>query len=77
MNPCRRCGGLVIEEYDEVRCLICGDRPIVPLYEPGLEMRRTYGPNDCTVCGEPRTKHNTLCRRCAMKEGFAQARGRG
>ena len=76
MNPCRRCGGFVIdqdEEFSCTRCLNCGDRVVEPVPDPVLGRR--FGPSECTVCGEhPRLKLSTLCRGCTISEGHARKR---
>ena len=79
IGPCRRCRGLVVDEFNEVRCLICGDRPLNQSAEPGVYTRRIYGPEQCVECGEPRMKRFSRCRSChglTIKRGYANAMGR-
>ena len=79
MNPCRKCGGLVIAEHEEfpcLRCVNCGDRVVELVPDP--VMARRFGPSACVSCGaQPRLKRRTLCRGCMISEGFARSRGRG
>jgi len=73
-SPCIRCGGFVLTQYGETRCLICAWYYNPPLPDPLI------GPRDhnrCVNCAAPRQKYSTLCKGCSIAEGMAVKRGRG
>lgn len=48
---CPRCAGLVITQYEDTRCLLCGwyyCPPVLPPIEPNLNRRW-----ESTLCGSP------------------------
>jgi hypothetical protein len=63
MNPCRRCGGLMVSDFDQlwfVKCLICGHRLMEPHTEPSPpKLDESY----CR-CGEKRMGKMPHCRGC-------------
>lgn len=51
MNPkCRRCAGLVIDDYGDVRCMLCGDRPVVPDAIPINNLAYRWLSTLCETC---------------------------
>jgi len=74
---CSKCNGCLAWNFEEWFCINCGARPEnIPLPEPYVSPR-FIGTTHCRLCGEPRCKYSTLCRGCAIGEGFAKARNRG
>jgi hypothetical protein len=83
MNPCRRCGGLVVQHWDEVdctRCLICGDRILADILQSPILPFRDWGIGRCLDCGEPalkRKKHCATHHGIRIKHGMNDAHGQG
>ena len=60
---CGRCAGLIVREYDEIRCLNCGYRPEMPVQEePNSNPLRQWTPIPCRICGCSSVRGYDLCR---------------
>jgi len=70
MNPCRRCGGYVMADGADSRCLLCGDRPLNQPVNPPITVNphRCYTPGRCEMCGKSAMRGRTLCLGCWKKE---------
>lgn len=77
---CPRCAGLVVTQYGETRCLLCGWRPCEPEEVASiLGPMRDWGPDRCLDCGEPALRRKKYCAQhhgLRIKHGMEEARGR-
>ena len=61
MSACTRCGGFVVTEYGETRCMNCG------WYRNDLypeTIREPYSRMRCRNCQRPPVKGKTYCQSC-------------
>lgn len=76
---CPRCiTGCLHWDEECVRCLNCAVRFYPPLREEyTYQTTRRALAGICPMCLEAAISSGHFCRSCAIKEGFAKARGRG
>ena len=71
MNHCPRCRGLVVQQYEETRCLLCGWRLNEPL--PVTPRDPYMRKEKCIDCLAPREAGYTHCPKCrAWKKRVAE-----